>query len=1458
MSRHTFIQKCSLLTAASASSAKVVLLILSLFILFQRHASPAQAVALPITVNTTNVVDNPNDGSCDLFEALQAAFSQKSSGGSSSYTYHECTAEAGPKFVVFSGTAASGTIILPTGAGSLDLPFINDNVTITGPVILDGDGERILTVAASGDLSLANLTLQNGDTAGGGGAILSNGGGINLLGVSVIGNTADNDGGAINTSGSLNILASNFSGNSAGRNGGAIYQSTSSKGMQIAVSNFSGNTSEKSAGAIYIKSDDVEISDTIFSGNVMHDDNPDNNTRGGGALFLNNNAELSLIRSVFNGNLSLNGHGGAIYMNINSELAIRDNSFNGNIAGEPTTAQLGGAIYSQETLTISGATFLNNLAAKGDGGAIFNDKGGTLDVSNATFTANGALDGNGGAIYNGNTQQGSTIASHATLRNVTLYANLALNDGSAIFNQTGNHTVSLGNTIVDDASGPTANCNRDLTSLGHNIDRGISCGLNSSGDLPNTDPDLALPAPNGGPLATIFTQMPNVGSLAIDAGDPAICSAAPVNNEDQRNDPRPKDGSGNGTAVCDIGALETDARIPGYGSNPIQPGPIVIGTTVVGVAITNTFTIYESGAAQLDVSNMSIGGTNAAEFTQLQPVTDNFSIANGGSKVTVEIRCMPTAVGNRTATLSLNSNDPDHPNVSYNLICHSQAGPTPGFGSDPIAPGPLDYGQIEMGDSASRDLTIMETGNDTLTFGNAALSGPNPSDFTFNAFPTSINDGGVPVVIPITCTPSDVGLRSAILTMTSNDPAVPTVSWNLVCEGVPPPPPFLDSPGQSIDTMDGLYGVANSPDGRHVYATAFFDDSVLVFDRDVVSGTLTYRSNVTSGSLNGAQITAVSPDGKQVYVASGPGGALTIFNRDITTGTLTLAQTFNSGTIANLLGAYGVTVSPNGRFIYVSSTIQNAVIGFERLLDDTIVYRASNSASGVDLLEARNLTVSPDGKNLYVAADYSYTATTGNLVTYTIDPATGALTHLQTISEGDWVGGPVYFIQLDGLGGAFDVAVSPDGRYVYAVGSLDNAIINFARDPLDGSLRYAGGVWQSSASIDGLTGVSGIVVSPDGSHLFTSAYTDDAVAIFTRNQATGRLSQIQVVEQTLANSPPLLNGARDIDVSPDGSTVHTAAFLDDAVVTLHIANPLPILKALRPASTAAGGNDFTLTVLGGDFVPDAEVLLAGSARPTTYISPSTLEAELSAADIATAGTILVTVQNPAPGGGPSVNSLLFTITAPSENPIPTVEYLLPQSIPADGTSDLQITVIGANFIPTSQVQLNGANRATTYVSDTELQAVLLASDLTGIGTAVITVQNPSSNQSASNLFVSANGGSSNQTSFTLAAPGYNLTPAITRLKPPTIVAHGAASAAYTLVVDGSGFTDKSQGRWNGADRPTLYMSDTQLEITLTALDLAFAGWGDVTVENPTPGGGISNAARFRIFEYAISLPVIIR
>ena len=109
---------------------KVIIVLLLLFLIVGPY-SQAHAISTPISVTTTDLVDDENDGQCDLYEALQAIFSQKSS-GNPSVTYHECTVLAGPKAVVFEGAAAGGTISMPTGPGSLELPMINDDVTITG------------------------------------------------------------------------------------------------------------------------------------------------------------------------------------------------------------------------------------------------------------------------------------------------------------------------------------------------------------------------------------------------------------------------------------------------------------------------------------------------------------------------------------------------------------------------------------------------------------------------------------------------------------------------------------------------------------------------------------------------------------------------------------------------------------------------------------------------------------------------------------------------------------------------------------------------------------------------------------------------------------------------------------------------------------------------------------------------------------------------------------------------------------------------------------------------------------------------------------------------------------------------------------------------------------------------------------------------------------------------------
>ena len=89
-----------------------------------------------------------------------------------------------------------------------------------------------------------------------------------------------------------------------------------------------------------------------------------------------------------------------------------------------------------------------------------------------------------------------------------------------------------------------------------------------------------------------------------------------------------------------------------------------------------------------------------------------------------------------------------------------------------------------------------------------------------------------------------------------------------------------------------------------------------------------------------------------------------------------------------------------------------------------------------------------------------------------------------------------------------------------------------------------------------------------------------------------------------------------------------------------------------------------------------------------------------------AGTANVTVVNPSPGGGVS-NSVPLAI----DNPTPSLTQLTPATIIREAPPiPVMITLTGTGFVPTSQATLEGSDRATTFVSQTELKMVVLPSD----------------------------------------------------------------------------------------------------------------------------------------------------
>lgn len=298
------------------------------------------------------------------------------------------------------------------------------------------------------------------------------------------------------------------------------------------------------------------------------------------------------------------------------------------------------------------------------------------------------------------------------------------------------------------------------------------------------------------------------------------------------------------------------------------------------------------------------------------------------------------------------------------------------------------------------------------------------------------------------------------------------------------------------------------------------------------------------------------------------------------------------------------------------------------------------------------------------------------------------------------------------------------------------------------------------------------------------------------------------------------------NTTPGGGTSNVGVFTINAVT----GNAVPAISALSPASVFAGNAAFTLTVTGTDFISSSTIYWNGTAITTTFVGPLQLTASVSAALVATAGTSNVSVVTGPPGGGIS-NSLPFTITAAGSNPVPTATALLPNTTTA-GNPAFTLTVNGSNFINGSVVKWNGTALTTTYVSATQLTAAVLANLVTTAGTANVTVVNGT-----------PGGGISNALSFTINPIPNNPVPTATSLSPASAT---AGSAQFTLTVNGTNFISSSAVKWNGNPLTTIYVSNLQVTATVSAALVSAAGTASVTVVNPAPGGGTSNALTFTI------------
>jgi len=169
-------------------------------------------------------------------------------------------------------------------------------------------------------------------------------------------------------------------------------------------------------------------------------------------------------------------------------------------------------------------------------------------------------------------------------------------------------------------------------------------------------------------------------------------------------------------------------------------------------------------------------------------------------------------------------------------------------------------------------------------------------------------------------------------------------------------------------------------------------------------------------------------------------------------------------------------------------------------------------------------------------------------------------------------------------------------------------------------------------TVSGSNFVPGSVVRWNGS--------DRPTTFVSSSQLTAQISASDIVT----------TGTATVTVFNPGSSGGTSNASNFAINTPPI-NPTPTINSLNPTCPPVGGQDFILGVFGSNFVANSVVRWNGSDRPTTLdvIGPPSLRAQIPASDIAVAGTVAVTVFNPAPGGGNS-NTSTLTILARGVNP----------------------------------------------------------------------------------------------------------------------------------------------------------------------------------------------------------------
>lgn len=272
-------------------------------------------------------------------------------------------------------------------------------------------------------------------------------------------------------------------------------------------------------------------------------------------------------------------------------------------------------------------------------------------------------------------------------------------------------------------------------------------------------------------------------------------------------------------------------------------------------------------------------------------------------------------------------------------------------------------------------------------------------------------------------------------------------------------------------------------------------------------------------------------------------------------------------------------------------------------------------------------------------------------------------------------------------------------------------------------------------------------------------------------------------------------------------------------------NPIPVVVGVEPPIVVPVAPETTVRVHGIGFAEGATTRWNGAVRTSVVESETVLYVTVPFEDLASAGSATLSVENPDPGGGES-DSIEVTVG----NPLPVTDSVRMADSTTVLTEGVTLRVRGQGYAAGARARWNGIALPTSVVSSTLLLAEVGDHLLRAGGTAEVTVLNPP-----------PGGGASAARAFTWSNP----VPTLDSIDPVFV----SVQTVATLTFRGSGFSDGAAALYGAEVLMPTSVSPTQLVVRAPASLHAAPGSIDVRVQNPAPGGGVSNAISIPVWAF---------